>query len=438
MFRTLALVLSAIALAAATYLARPTPAASPAGADVVGGSVVAEPVGRAERGEVERLVAAFEERIRDHTDALDYRFLGRLYLERARLSGDIDSYARADAALVKAVELSPDAEGLVLLGAARYAMHDFRGALELATRVLERDREQYAALLLAGDAALELGRYAEARAAYASLAKALPGTGAVEARLARSAYLSGDDQADRLAEAAEADAAGAGAFGAGLSWYAHLRAQLAFERGDYDGAAAHEERALAIAPDYHVAIAGLARARAAQGRGDEAISLYERAVAIVPQPDYLAALGDLRVQRGDPAGAARAYDTVEVIATLAQQRRVYDRQLALFYADHGRRLDRAVEIAAATLAERADIYGFDAYAWALHASGREAEARMASERALALGTPEARLLYHAGMISLALGDTGRARSELARALRLSPAFDPLQAERARDALAKIP
>ncbi len=199
-----------------------------------------------------------------------------------------------------------------------------------------------------------------------------------------------------------------------------------------------EGEALAVAPDYYVAEAGFARAAAALGRIDDAIAHYERAIAIVPQPEYLAALGDLYTLRGDTSRAARAYDTVEVSASLATlDQRLYDRQFALFYLEHERSLDRALTIAEASLAQRPDAYGYDIYAWALYKTGHYTEAVAASQRALAMGTRDARLHYHAGFIALAGGDLDRARFELGRALAIGPAFDPLLAARARAALALL-
>ena len=444
MHRVIAALAVAIVVAAGTYVFRPSvrdDAAAARADSAFVASGVAEPAGRAERREVERLISAFELRIRQHTDPLDYKFLGRLYLDRARTSGDVDSYASAATALERALALTPsDPEALVLLGSVRYATHDFAAARDIGRRVYAADGAQVAALLLAADAALELGTYDEAADAYAALERSLPSTGAIEAREARLAFLRGRARdAATLAARAESDAATQGAFGAGLAWYAHLRAQLAFDAGDYAAAEAHERRALAIAPEYHVSLAGLGRALAAVGRDDDALAAYERAIAIVPQPDYLAALGDIAARAGDGARATKAYATIDAIASLAPERaRLYDRQLALFDVDHGRSPERALEIASASLAARPDIYGLDAYAWALYANGRYADARTASDRARALGTADARLLYHAGTISLALGDAARGRDELTAALRLSPEFDPLQAARARDALGARP
>ena len=54
--------------------------------------------------------------------------------------------------------------------------------------------------------------------------------------------------------------------------------------------------------------------------------------------------------------------------------------------------------------------------------------------ALHLGTQDAKLFYHAGMIAHAAGDGTSAREYLHRALSLSPQFDPLQAPIARKTL----
>ena len=54
--------------------------------------------------------------------------------------------------------------------------------------------------------------------------------------------------------------------------------------------------------------------------------------------------------------------------------------------------------------------------------------------ALRLGTRDAKLLYHAGMIARAAGEKEAARDYLKRALKLNPQFDPLQATIARKAM----
>ena len=57
--------------------------------------------------------------------------------------------------------------------------------------------------------------------------------------------------------------------------------------------------------------------------------------------------------------------------------------------------------------------------------------------ALRLGTQDAKLLYHAGMIARRARDRAAATEYLRRALALSPQFDLLQARTARQALAEL-
>jgi tetratricopeptide (TPR) repeat protein len=447
--RGLLLILAAALLAGATYVvqavsgsdARPRPTTRTGELEAPGGPAgLSQAPGRPQIQEIERLIRAFGGRVREQPNALDYTFLGRLGLLRGRLTGDVAAYAQARSDLTKALEIYPDdPEAAALLAVVRYTTHDFAGALELASGVYGQDQTQYGALAVIGDAQMELGRYDEATTTFAQLARDVPGAGAVQARRSRMAFLRGDaEQAIELAQIAEKQARDAGAFGAELSFYSILQGQVAFDAGNYDEAAAHYEDALRVAPDYYVARAMLAKARAAQGRTEDAIRLYMRAIAAVPQPEFLAALGDLYAIRGERQLAEEQYAVVEAIATIASvNRQVYDRQLAIFYADHDVHVDRAVAIARGELRSRRDIYGYDAYAWALYKAGRLEEARAASEQALRLGTPDPRLWYHAGMISAALGADDLARDQLHRSLSLGSAFDPLQAPIARQTLLNL-
>jgi tetratricopeptide (TPR) repeat protein len=448
--RTLALTAIVALVVGATYLVRgglPHPTAvrssSPPGprADLGAVGVGASPPGAGQRSEVDRLIGVYEDQVRRHPSALDLTFLGRLYLQRGRMTGHAASYAQAEEALSRALEIYPeDPEARGLLAQVRFTTHDFRGALELSQELLGEDPSDMVALALAGDARLELGEYANAAADYDDLGRRMPGAPTVAVRRARLAFLLCDvGEARRLAASAEAAAERAGASDLDLAWYRSFRGHLDFDSGRYLAALRAYRSALRLAPEYHVPRAGLARALAADGRVDPAIHQYRRAVSVLPDPDYLWALGDLYRLRGHRELARQQYDTIAAVATLSPvNRRLYDRQLAAFYLDHDRRIALAARIAAASLSIRKDVYGWDLHAWALYRSGHPVQAREASDRALRLGTRDARLWFHAGMISLALGDEDRAREQLATALEISPAFDPVQAEVARTALRGLP
>ena len=57
-----------------------------------------------------------------------------------------------------------------------------------------------------------------------------------------------------------------------------------------------------------------------------------------------------------------------------------------------------------------------------------------SNKALALGTADAKLLLHAGLIELANGHDAEGRAHLEQGLALNPAYSPLVVDAAREAL----
>ena len=83
--------------------------------------------------------------------------------------------------------------------------------------------------------------------------------------------------------------------------------------------------------DYYRALAGLAQVRAAQQRYPETVDLYRKAIAIVPLPDYAAALGDVYTKLERHEDAQKQYDLVEYIGYLNTLNKVlYNRELAYF------------------------------------------------------------------------------------------------------------
>jgi Flp pilus assembly protein TadD len=96
-----------------------------------------------------------------------------------------------------------------------------------------------------------------------------------------------------------------------------------------------------------------------------------------------------------------------------------------------------LELAKRELDYRQDIYAYDLLAWSLHKNDQNEEARDAIEKALKLGTKDAKLFYHAGMIHRALGDKEKAANFLARALATNPHFHPLFADRAAQTLKEL-
>jgi len=89
------------------------------------------------------------------------------------------------------------------------------------------------------------------------------------------------------------------------------------------------------------------------------------------------------------------------------------------------------------LQRRHDIYTYDTLAWVYDKNGRYADAWKAMEQALHLGTRDALLFFHAGMIAHGLGKREQARDYLHQALTLNPHFHLIQTEVAQRMLTEL-
>ena len=389
------------------------------------------------RPDLDRLIADFEPRLAEVRDPLNNRFLGRLYLEKGRITGNIGVYDMARTTLEAGLDIYPDdIEAKGLLASAAFALHDFPRALALVETARAAAEAEVGSLALLGDIQLAVGDTASAHQSYTDLAWQLPGDPGVLVRLAQLAVAEGDNAA-ALARAASAIAAAEerGLVGSDLGWYQSFHGQIAFDTGDYALSSRSFAAALANDPTSTHNMAGLARSRAAEGSVDEAIELLEVVAEGPADVDDLAYLGDLYVATGRQAEADAAYARIERQAaegSLAVQ--VHSRTLGLHYSDRGINAADAIRLAESELENRRDWKGYDAYAWALYRAGRFEEARAAADMALSSPVQNADLLYHSALISLALGDADAATRELRDALAISPEFDPLQAAHARDLL----
>lgn len=388
----------------------------------------------------ESAIRFLEDRVRrDHDDFIAYNKLAGYYLQRQRETGSLsylDLALRAARGSIEAMPAETNVGGLAALAQAEYASHDFAFARDHAIQLTQLDRAKSYPYQILGDTLLELGDYDNAAIAFIEMERMGSNAGS-EARLARAALLRGQtgDATRRLVMALTLALAQEPPSRETDAWTRWQLGEVAFSIGDYQKAEQHYRDALVTFKDYYRALAGLGRALAAQGNTEGAIEEYERAIQMIPDPVFIAALADLYNLSGREKEAAAEYALIEHIARLSKINGVmYNRQLALFYADHDLKGDEAYKKAAQEYELRRDIYGADALAWTALKAGKIAEAQSAIKEALRLGTRDARLLYHAGMIARAAGEMPSAREYLKRALTLNPRFDPLQAIKAKKAL----
>lgn len=383
----------------------------------------------AQAGAATAEVSPAAQRIAEARTAIDknpqrYQAHARLAMalaQRARETADPAHYAQAENAIAQSLRLAPGnlearrVQIRVMLG-----KHEFAAALEAAqalNREMPDDVEVYAYLV---DANVELGRYAEAERAAQWMLDLRPGN---IAGLTRAAYLRElfGDIAGSLELMQQAYQRTPPAEREHRAWLLTHLAHLQLLDNQPQHADALLARALEEFPDYHYALAQLARVRQAQGRQAEAIALLRRHVAVAPHPENFFYLGKALAQHGQSAEAATIFETFETAARAeSASPDNANRELAAYYAEFAGRPAEALALAAAEVARREDVYTLDTYAWALYHNGQFERAQAAIERALAVGVRDPGMHYHAGMIALKLGRTERARAYLETSLRLAP------------------
>ena len=368
--------------------------------------------------------------------AAENTLLGRLYLQQGRYVGDIGLFGKADEVLTAALEVFPtSAEALTVQAVAAASLHQFERSHALAQQALAFDPNRLDAQLAAADALGPLGDLDGAETGLLRVAGVLGPDPVIQVRLARIAYLRGDEEAAlALAANAEQQATEFGGFAVNVAFYHAFRAKLLLDIGLYDEAESLARTAVLVSPDSGEARMVLAGALTAQGNFAEALRQVEAALnAGIAHPEDFALLGDLHTKLGNIDQAQSFYAQVGDF----EAGPVFSRQIAMFYANHDVRPAEALRLAETELEVRKDIYGYDTYAWALYRNGRFAEARAASDLAVVVGTKDASLLYHAGLISAALGEVERAVAELEQALFISPQFHLIHADNARAALEEL-
>ena len=307
---------------------------------------------------------------RDPEDFGAYNKLAGYYLQRVRETGSfdyLDLAARAAKASLAAVPVVRNTGGLSALTQAEFSSHEFAAARDHAKQLIELDPGKPYPYGMLGDSLLELGDYDGAATAFQHMQRVNGGmSDGTETRQARLAFLRGD------ISGAEKHFATALIVALNypsppretVAWCRWQLGETAFARGDYETAERHYADALKTFPDYFRALASMGRVRAARGDLPGAIEQYEHAVKRLPDPSFVAALGDLYKLTGRDREAAAQYALVEQIGHLsAVNGALYNRQLALFYADHNMKAEDAYRNAAQEYEIRHDIYGADALAW---------------------------------------------------------------------------
>lgn len=402
---------------------QPAPAAVPVPAVAAPGQDLA--------GTIEALQVTLQRLPGDHAS---WASLAVAYVEQGRLTGVPSYYEQASEAADRSLELEPDDNfsGLAALAAIASAQHDFDGALDLADQSLAINSRGLSALAIRVDALTELGRYKDQLVALRIADRRQPSS-AIAARYAYAFELRGElsRAASILKTAADSGVRSEQSYL--LTLFADIQRRL----GRLPQAAQALRVARAATPDYLPAQVSLARLHIARGEPERAVTVWQDVVAQQPLPEYVTELGELYLHLGRGSEARTQFAVVDATVTLLESGGVNaDLEAALHEADHGS-ARRAVRLAAAEWEQRHSVHVADAYGWAMHQVGRDAQALELARRATALGTPDPRFWIHRGSIEAALGMGGAASIHLRRGLAGDPGLSPWQRAQARAVLQQV-
>ncbi|HEV2643968.1 MAG TPA: tetratricopeptide repeat protein [Candidatus Elarobacter sp.] len=377
---------------------------------------------------------------RDPTGAMDLAQLGSLYLQRARESGDPRDAVRAELVARRSLHnrSARNVRAAQVLSSALLSQHRFAEALDVAQKIRDTDPANVQFRAGVAEIQMELGQYADARAAFDSL-RWNARDPSVAPRLSRWDEIEGRGEGARqLMRVARIDALKAPRISPEqVGWFWLRSGDIEFRSGHPDAAHDAYERGLAAHPDDYRLLGAMAHLAAARQQWKDAIGYGERAIASNLDPATLGTLSDAYAALGDTVRAAEYARVLDVAVT--RQPGAYHRAWSLFLLDHDRHVDLVYRKILTELETRRDVYGYDLLAWSLHKQHRDAEARPAMQQALREGTRDAQLFYHAGVIEHALGHDAEARHYLDEALAINPYFHPTQPAIARallDSLAR--
>lgn len=390
----------------------------------------------------DQTIAFYEHRVHaDRADQISAKLLAAQYMQRYREAQDVGDVLRSIAQARRSIELQPqnNAGAMEIAASAYIALHLFRTALRCERAAHAGNPYDSNEPAQMASLEMELGDYTAAAHDLIAAAR-IKNTPTVMAVRARYDELTGHLQAARrlLQIAAQQTDEVADNSAQSRAWYHFRSGELAFSSGDVNAAKDEERLAITQFPNFEVAYRALARFCWASEDWHCALDAASKGANIIPEPETLGYEADAQNALGDAAGAKQTQELIFAVERIGNAYHINDRLLAVYYAEHGVRLDDAYRIAQREVQTRGDeIYAQDTLAWCAAMDGKWDVAQRAAREATRYGTQDPRIQFHAGMIALHFGDRTQARRRLEEALRLNAQFDPFYANRAREVLQQL-
>ena len=389
---------------------------------------------------------------RDPGGAIGWRQLASAYLAAGRERDSQELAKKSEEAALKSMSIRTvrNAGAPVILSEALLEQHRFNDALVACQKSLQIEPGNDFAERTITDIYFEIGRYDEARKMvekHPEWSKDPSGL----AILARQQELTGrsDIAMVSLKKAVELAEGESDLPATTLSWFYVKYGDLLARNGQLANAEMQVSTALKLNSGSWKALASMSRLKAMQGDSKGVLVYGEKLNAIAPMTDVVGLMEDASRTLGEKDASAKyaaqvlqmnqsAIDAGTKPATELDQSRTHthDRMFSVYLADHNKMLALAQHAATHEIANRKDIYAFDTYAWATYSLARATplptnatgtdyrliESKQYMDKALALGTRDAKLFYHAGLIELALHHTEAGNQYLASSKNINPFY----------------
>ncbi|HKH90699.1 MAG TPA: tetratricopeptide repeat protein, partial [Gemmatimonadaceae bacterium] len=252
-----------------------------------------------------RDIAFYERRVaQDSQSALDQTMLATLYVQRARATGEVSDYARAESLARRSIaqRTARNGQTFALLASTLMARHAFREARDVARGADSLWPGVATHLALLGEIELEIGDYAAADSHFSAIHfdgeqfgvaarlarwRELTGRVAAARRLLRTAATRVDRRDDLPREQ--------------VAWFHYRLGELELRAGRLDAADSALRRGLAVFPDDYRILGALARLATARREWERSIEHGDRAIAIQLDPAALGTVSEAYAALGDTA-----------------------------------------------------------------------------------------------------------------------------------------
>ena len=354
---------------------------------------------------IDREVARLQNKIRLKSSGTEQVVpLGWAFVSKARLTGDPGYYKIAQQCAQLAGE---GRDSRLLRGHIDHALHRFAEAEAIARQLATEKQAGWQTFALLGDALMEQGKLVEAVDAYQRMIDIRPCL-QTYARVAHLRWLKGD-----LAGAEElmrlAVEAGNSRDPEPAAWAYTRLALYQFQSHESKETGWSIDRALQFVKDYPAALYLRSKLEIERGEPGQAVESLRTANTQVPLPEYQWALADAARLAGDNDLAAKTEETLNGRGATEDPR-----SFALFLATRHAAPETALKLAAEEFSTRQDVMTYDALAWTALAAGQIPKAQENMKKALAEGTCDARLFYHAATIDATAGQKKSAISWMQR------------------------